>query len=269
MHLIHHEFTTLVRRHAGGVRLTLTELKTIAQGFGTLLRTIIESVDRFGLKKRHLQKQKKTVNRFLSSVQARKLTSELATSYQQRLEKSGVKMFTFLEHDGVPWNNNYAEHAIKRFAKYRRVFDGLVTEDSLTEALILGSILNTCEFNNVNALKFLLSGKKSLDALVKSAKARGKLRATGVTGFQNEEVRPDPSEFPLRNQAKATRVSCTDPDWKDRCRDHLKSRQDIEIADFSADTDREWCGYQAARYGAKCTIRKQRRWARFTFAQGC
>ena len=196
--MIHHEFTTLVRRHAGGARLTLTELKTIAQGFGTLLRTIIESVDRFGLKKRHLQKQKKTVNRFLSSVQARKLTSELATSYQQRLEKSGVKMFTFLEHDGVPWNNNYAEHAIKRFAKYRRVFDGLVTEDSLTEALILGSILNTCEFNNVNALKFLLSGKKSLDALVKSAN-----------------------------------------------------------------------GYQAARYGAKCTIRKQRRWARFTFAQGC
>ena len=50
-------------------------------------------------------------------------------------------MFTFLEYDGVPWNNNHAEHAIKRFAKYRRVFDGLFTEDSLNEYLILASVL--------------------------------------------------------------------------------------------------------------------------------
>ena len=30
------------------------------------------------------------------------------------------KLFTFIKYDGVPWNNNNAENAIKRFAYYRR-----------------------------------------------------------------------------------------------------------------------------------------------------
>jgi hypothetical protein len=131
----------------------------------------------------------------------------------------------------------------------------------------LGSILNTCEFNNVNALKFLLSGEKSFEALVKSGRARAKSRSAGVGGSESEEVPPDGSESPIDNHASVTRVSCTDPDWKDRCRDHLKVRQDIEITDFDAALDREWCGYQAARHAARCTIRKQQRWARFTFAR--
>jgi len=34
---------------------------------------------------------------------------------------------TFLSHDGVPWNNNNAEHAIKAFARLRRAIEGLST----------------------------------------------------------------------------------------------------------------------------------------------
>jgi hypothetical protein len=45
-------------------------------------------------------------------------------------------MFTFLDHDGVPWNNTNAEHAIKRFAKHRRNADGKFTEGSLSEYLV-------------------------------------------------------------------------------------------------------------------------------------
>jgi hypothetical protein len=48
-------------------------------------------------------------------------------------------MFTFLEHDGVPWNNNNAEHAIKRFARYCRDADGRFTERSLQEYLVLAN----------------------------------------------------------------------------------------------------------------------------------
>ena len=66
-------------------------------------------------------------------------------------------MFTFLDFDGVPWNNNNAEHAIKRFAKYRRDADGRFTERTLKEYLVLASVFETCEFNNVNVLKFLIS----------------------------------------------------------------------------------------------------------------
>ena len=78
-------------------------------------------------------------------------------------------MFTFLDHDGVPWNNTNAEHAIKRFAKYRRDADGLFTEHSLEEYLVLASVFETCEFNNVNVLKFLLSKEEGLQGLLRMA----------------------------------------------------------------------------------------------------
>ena len=128
------------------------ELKSMAQEFSDLLKPIIQSVDRFGLKKRHLQKHKKSVSRFLDSVQLRDLNSPVANGYKQRFEQTGVKIFACLDYDGVPWNNNYAERAIKRFAKYRRLFDGLYTEDTLKEYLILASVLTTCEFNNLKPL---------------------------------------------------------------------------------------------------------------------
>jgi predicted RecB family nuclease len=144
-----------------------TELKALAQDFGNLLTQIISDVDRYGLKRRHLQKHKKEVDRFLNTVASAGYSSELANKYKKRLGKSGLKMFTFLAHDGVPWNNNNAEHAIKRFAKHRRDADGRFTQTSLNEYLVLASILATCEFNNVNGLKFLLSKEITLDGLLK------------------------------------------------------------------------------------------------------
>jgi len=110
---------------------------------------------------------KKSVARFLKQVNAQEFSSELAVKYQKRFEKSGPKMFTFLDHDGVPWNNTNAEHAIKRFAKYRKNTDGYFTERSLKEYLILASVLETCEFNNVNVLKFLLSREMTLEGLLR------------------------------------------------------------------------------------------------------
>jgi predicted RecB family nuclease len=146
-----------------------TELKCIAQEFGSLLRAVIQTVDRYGLKSRHLHKHKPTVLRFLDSVASRDFASDLAASYKKRFQKSGAKMFTFLDHDGVPWNNNNAEHAIKGFAKFRAHADGRFTERSLREYLVLASVFQTCAFNNVNVLKFLLSKETTLDGLFKMA----------------------------------------------------------------------------------------------------
>jgi hypothetical protein len=78
-------------------------------------------------------------------------------------------MFTFLDHDGVPWNNTNAEHAIKRFAKHRRNADGKFTEGSLSEYLVLASILETCEFNNMSELDFLLAKQVTLKSLQQKA----------------------------------------------------------------------------------------------------
>ena len=81
-------------------------------------------------------------------------------------------MFTFLDHDGVPWNNNNAEHAIKRFARHRRYTGALSTEHTLREYLTLASVFETCEFNNVNVLQFLLSKVNTLDGLFKMARRK-------------------------------------------------------------------------------------------------
>jgi hypothetical protein len=148
------------------------ELKGLAQEFGALLRTIIETVDSRGLKSRYLRKHKRSAMRFLRSVAGAEFSSPLAIKYQKRLQKSGRKLFTFLDHDGVPWNNNNAEHAIKLFAKYRRNVDGYFTERTLQEYLVLATVFETCEFNNVNVLKFLLSKETTLEGLLKMAGRR-------------------------------------------------------------------------------------------------
>ena len=74
-------------------------------------------------------------------------------------------MFTFLDYDNVPWNNNNAEHAIKRFAKYRRNTNGKFTRKSLDELLTVLSVVVTCEFAGVDVLKFLLSSERDIPGI--------------------------------------------------------------------------------------------------------
>jgi hypothetical protein len=157
------------------------QLKAMAQEFGILLRAVIETVDRRGLLRKSLHKHKEVVGRFLDSVSSTELSSPLANKYKKRFQKSGEKMFTFLDHDGVPWNNNNAEHAIKRFAYYRRDADGRFTERTLQEYLVLATVLETCEFNNVNVLEFLLSQETSLEGLLRMAG-----RSAGVPGLPTQ-----------------------------------------------------------------------------------
>ena len=82
---------------------------------------MIETVDRFGLKAHFLRKHKVFVERFYKELSTRDYQSEIAVHYQKRFEKNRDKLFTFLDYDGIPWNNNNAEHAIKAFAALRKV----------------------------------------------------------------------------------------------------------------------------------------------------
>jgi hypothetical protein len=45
--------------------------------------------------------------------------TEAALALKKRIEKNRNKLFTFLNYDGVPWNNNNAEHAVQAFARLR------------------------------------------------------------------------------------------------------------------------------------------------------
>ena len=138
------------------------EFKGLVGEVAALLKPMIETVDRFGLKTRFLRRHKVDVDRFFKRLCRRDCQSETTLRYKQRLEKNRDTLFTFLDHDGVPWNNNNAEHAIKAFAYLRRDFEGLSTEKGIKEYLILLSVCETCKFKGINFLDFLRSGKKDV-----------------------------------------------------------------------------------------------------------
>lgn len=155
------------------------EFKSLVQEFGQLLRTIVATIDRYGLKKRHLSKHTDDVERFFRTLGGRQFQSDLAQTYQQRLTKNREKLFTFLRHDSVPWNNNNAEHAFKHYAHYREVTDGQMTESGLNDYSVLLSVYQTCKYKGVSFLRFLLSGEKDVDQFIEN---RGKTRRT--TGLE-------------------------------------------------------------------------------------
>ncbi len=138
------------------------EFKTLAAEFGKLLRRIVDTIDRFGLRKWHLHKHKGEVARFFRDITTRVYRSELTEGYQKRLHKNEGRLFTFLDHDGVPWNNNAAEHAIKAFARFRELYDGQMSEEGLSDFLVLLSVQQTCRYRGIGFLKFLLSREKDV-----------------------------------------------------------------------------------------------------------
>ena len=140
------------------------EYKELISEFADLLKSIIETVDRFGLKTRFLRKHKIDVQRFFKRLSQGEYQTETAANYKKRFEKNRTNLFTFLDYDGVPWNNNNAEHAIKAIALLRRDIGGVSTENGIKDYLILLSVCETCRFKGVNFLDFLRSGEKDIDA---------------------------------------------------------------------------------------------------------
>jgi len=143
------------------------ELKALAAYFTDLLVPIIETVDRYGLKKRHLNKHCGKVRRFFAGVSSKPYSSEIAHGYQRRLVKYEHKLFAFLKHDGVPWNNNNAENAVKRFVFLRRLIGGSSTEKGIKEYLVLLSIRETLRRKSISFLEFLLARQPDLGSFLR------------------------------------------------------------------------------------------------------
>ena len=144
------------------------EVRQLLRDFAMLLRPIIETVDHFGLKTRFLRKHRLAVDRFYKNLCKQSFQSEVVIKYRKRFEKNRNKLFTFLDHDGVPWNNNNAEHAIKAFAGLRNVIRGSSSDKGIREYLTLLSVCQTCKYKRVSFLKFLQSGIKDVDAFVRA-----------------------------------------------------------------------------------------------------
>ena len=139
------------------------QLVHIAQLFGHLLREIVESIDKHGLKARHLRKHKRAAGMFIDYVKNMECHSEVTSALRKRILKNRDKLFTFLDHDGVPWNNNNAEHAVRAFTMLRNTM-GTSTAKGTREYTILLSIQQTLKFRGINFLGFLRSG--SMEALI-------------------------------------------------------------------------------------------------------
>jgi hypothetical protein len=133
-----------------------------------LIVPIMEAVQRYGLKKRHLNKFKKSVDKFyIQAITNQVYKSDLCTKYQGRFIRYRESLFTFLEHDNVPWHNNPAENALRHItlqSNISRVFHASVINEYLT---LLG-IRQSCRFQKKSFLKFLISGETSLDNFSKS-----------------------------------------------------------------------------------------------------
>ncbi len=140
------------------------ELQMLTKPFGALLRPIVSMIGEHGLRNWHLRRFKKHVAEFFGTVESLSPRSEVAQALRERLLKYQNKLFTFLDYDGVPWNNNNAENAIKRFAYYRAHASGMLKDSGVTNFLKLLSVCQTCKYKGLNFWKFLSSREHDIDA---------------------------------------------------------------------------------------------------------
>jgi predicted RecB family nuclease len=144
------------------------ELKQLAQKLVGVLKPIIDSIDRYGLKQYHLNKHKEDVARYFRYLLGETFESEVARKYQKRLQKYRDKLFAFLDYDEIPWNNNNAENAIKLFTSRRKMIGSSFTEQGLKDYLIFLSIYQTCRLKNLSFLRFLRYGGFDVDAFAEA-----------------------------------------------------------------------------------------------------
>ena len=153
------------------------ELKIIVREFAVLLKSIVDTIDRRGLKKRFLGKHQLSVDRFYRKIVKLECKSEESTKCRHRFVRNRSKLFVFLSHDGIPWHNNNAEHAIKAFSKLRDIIRGSFTERSIEKEMILLSICQTCKYSNLDFFEFLRSGERNIYAFAESLRGRRRLPA--------------------------------------------------------------------------------------------
>jgi hypothetical protein len=172
------------------------EFKHITTNFGLLLKAIVEDVDRHGLRRHFLGKHLVAVDRFYRKVVSVDYQSRAAVACKERFEKNRNKLFTFLKFDGVPWNNNNAEHAIKAFARLRDFIESGATEKGIREYLILLSVCQTCKYSGLDFLDFLRSGEKDIHAFAECQRGCGRRTQTSQADGLPADVIPGSGSKP-------------------------------------------------------------------------
>ncbi|MDA3906886.1 MAG: TM0106 family RecB-like putative nuclease [Bacteroidales bacterium] len=126
-----------------------------------LIIPIFATIEKYGLKKCHFNKFRKNIDEFYELVILNKsYNSEITLKYQIRLKKHWSNLFTFLNFDNIPWNNNMAERGIRHIAIQRKI--SMYFSTGISHYLLFLGIMQSCKFQNKSFLKFLISGKKNI-----------------------------------------------------------------------------------------------------------
>ncbi len=121
---------------------------------------------------RHLRKFLKDVERFYDkNIIGREYTSDPVRTYQKRFERYRESLFTFLTKDGIPWENNMAERALRQLAVQRKI-SGSFFKRAAGHYLLLLAISQTCRFQGKSFLKFLLSKETNVDSFRRTRPVR-------------------------------------------------------------------------------------------------
>jgi hypothetical protein len=162
------------------------ELESFVLKVRDLLVPILDAAWRCGLKTRHLTKFMKSVDQFYAeSIDSKVYRSEVIQPYQKRFKRYRHGLFTFLEEDGIPWNNNMAERAIRHIAVQRKISGSFFASVAPQYLMLLG-LAQTCRFQDKSLLKFLLSGEKDIDVFKASKRARRQV-AVGASMDRSRE----------------------------------------------------------------------------------
>lgn len=174
-----------------------------------LLVPIFEVEEKYGLKRWHLSKFSKSVDRFYREhIDKAPSSCELVAKYQKRFQRYRDSLFTFLELDGIPWHNNTAENAIRHLAVQRKI-SGTFFKKVAPQYLLLLGIAQTCRFQNKSLLKFFVSEEIDIDKF----KAAKRIKISSLIGPSKDISGDDPDalEASLNKglQLTARRLRCT------------------------------------------------------------
>jgi hypothetical protein len=100
---------------------------------------------------------------FVEHVVDMKCGTEVGLALKKRIKKNKDKLFTFLNYDGVPWNNNNAEHAVRAFTRLRNAINTSTSKGTREFATLL-SIRQTLRYRGTGFLQFMRSGRMEIDS---------------------------------------------------------------------------------------------------------
>ncbi len=149
-----------------------TEFEQFVLDVKNLIIPIMVAIQKYGLKKRNLNKFEKQVDKFYRrTIIDRRYKSGITQKYQARFIRYRNSLFTFIEENGIPWHNNTAENAIRHFAIQRDASTHYCEAVARDYLLLLG-IQQTCRFQGKSFFKFLFSGETDIDQFQRSKRSR-------------------------------------------------------------------------------------------------